>query len=179
MRWILFPFDRLVEFKDPRKSNYRCLELSPDGTMIAAVSVNSVQIWSAVSDCVLLSSIPQNRPTGYSKALLSRVFVVWNEESDQILVIRSEGVADYYRIRREKRFLDDVYDDPNLCCESSKTPIELACSIPIDQYGFPISVCSYYQRILVLTENGIAEEGTHKELLAKGGIYAHLYEMQF
>ena len=30
-----------------------------------------------------------------------------------------------------------------------------------------------------LTENGIAEEGTHKELLAKGGIYAHLYEMQF
>ena len=35
------------------------------------------------------------------------------------------------------------------------------------------------KRILVLTENGIAEEGTHKELLEKGGIYAHLYEMQF
>ena len=35
------------------------------------------------------------------------------------------------------------------------------------------------KRILVLTENGIAEEGTHKELLAKGGIYAQLYEMQF
>ena len=35
------------------------------------------------------------------------------------------------------------------------------------------------KRILVVTENGIAEEGTHKELLAKGGIYAHLYEMQF
>ena len=32
------------------------------------------------------------------------------------------------------------------------------------------------KRILVLTENGIAEEGTHKELLAKGGIYAHLYD---
>lgn len=35
------------------------------------------------------------------------------------------------------------------------------------------------QRILVLTEDGIAEEGTHKELLAKGGVYASLYEMQF
>ena len=31
------------------------------------------------------------------------------------------------------------------------------------------------QRILVLTEDGIAEEGTHEELLKKGGIYASLY----
>ena len=35
------------------------------------------------------------------------------------------------------------------------------------------------QRILVLTEDGIAEEGTHKRLLAQGGIYAGLYNMQF
>lgn len=35
------------------------------------------------------------------------------------------------------------------------------------------------QRILVLTENGIEEEGTHETLLKKGGIYAGLYEMQF
>lgn len=32
------------------------------------------------------------------------------------------------------------------------------------------------RRILVLTEEGIAEEGTHGELLAKGGIYAKLCE---
>ena len=32
-------------------------------------------------------------------------------------------------------------------------------------------------RILVLTENGIAESGTHEELLAKQGIYSELYRM--
>ena len=31
--------------------------------------------------------------------------------------------------------------------------------------------------ILVVAENGIAERGTHDELLAKDGIYAHYYEM--
>ena len=35
------------------------------------------------------------------------------------------------------------------------------------------------ERILVLTEEGIAEEGSHKELLAQNGIYAELYNMQF
>lgn len=31
--------------------------------------------------------------------------------------------------------------------------------------------------ILVLTKNGIEEQGNHKELVAKGGIYASMYEM--
>ncbi len=31
--------------------------------------------------------------------------------------------------------------------------------------------------ILVLTDQGIAEQGTHRELLEKGGVYAGLYEM--
>ena len=35
------------------------------------------------------------------------------------------------------------------------------------------------ERILVLTEEGIAEQGSHRELLAQNGIYAELYNMQF
>ncbi|MGN1179841.1 MAG: ABC transporter ATP-binding protein [Suilimivivens sp.] len=35
------------------------------------------------------------------------------------------------------------------------------------------------KKILVLTENGIAESGTHQELLEQNGIYAELYNMQF
>lgn len=34
-------------------------------------------------------------------------------------------------------------------------------------------------RILVLTEQGIVEEGTHDQLLEKQGVYASLYDMQF
>ena len=34
-------------------------------------------------------------------------------------------------------------------------------------------------RILVLTEEGVAEEGTHEELLAKKGVYESLYHMHF
>lgn len=33
-------------------------------------------------------------------------------------------------------------------------------------------------RIIVLTDNGIAEQGTHDALLARGGVYAQLYAMQ-
>lgn len=35
------------------------------------------------------------------------------------------------------------------------------------------------KRIVVLTDEGIAEEGNHEALLKKDGVYAHLYNMQF
>ena len=35
------------------------------------------------------------------------------------------------------------------------------------------------EKILVLTEDGIAESGSHEQLLNKGGIYADLYNLQF
>ncbi len=38
-----------------------------------------------------------------------------------------------------------------------------------------LSTIENAERILVLTENGIAEEGTHEELLQKQGIYEKLY----
>jgi ATP-binding cassette subfamily B protein len=34
-------------------------------------------------------------------------------------------------------------------------------------------------RIIVLTEEGIVEQGTHDALLARNGVYAKLYSKQF
>lgn len=34
-------------------------------------------------------------------------------------------------------------------------------------------------KIIVIDHGRIVEEGTHAELLEKGGLYAHLYEVQF
>ncbi|WP_270524963.1 ABC transporter ATP-binding protein [Longibaculum muris] len=42
-----------------------------------------------------------------------------------------------------------------------------------------LSTIKNAKRICVLTSNGIEEEGTHEELLAKQGQYAYLYNMQF
>lgn len=42
-----------------------------------------------------------------------------------------------------------------------------------------LSTIKYADKIVVLTENGIEEEGSHYELLEKNGIYSNLYNMQF
>ena len=42
-----------------------------------------------------------------------------------------------------------------------------------------LSTIKRADRIIVLTENGIEEEGTHEQLLQKKGIYNKLYLMQF
>lgn len=42
-----------------------------------------------------------------------------------------------------------------------------------------LSTIKNADRIIVLSEQGIAEEGTHERLLEKNGIYARLYNLQF
>jgi ATP-binding cassette subfamily B protein len=42
-----------------------------------------------------------------------------------------------------------------------------------------LSTIESADRILVVHKNELCEEGTHAELLARGGIYARLYRLQY
>ena len=42
-----------------------------------------------------------------------------------------------------------------------------------------LSTVRHAQRIVVLTPDGIAEQGTHEALLARDGVYARLYAHQW
>jgi subfamily B ATP-binding cassette protein MsbA len=42
-----------------------------------------------------------------------------------------------------------------------------------------LSTIQRADRILVLQEGRLVEDGSHAELLALGGVYAHLWQMQF
>jgi ABC-type transport system involved in cytochrome bd biosynthesis fused ATPase/permease subunit len=42
-----------------------------------------------------------------------------------------------------------------------------------------LSTVQRAQQIIVLDQGGVVERGTHSELLERGGLYAHLYAVQF
>ena len=41
-----------------------------------------------------------------------------------------------------------------------------------------LATIKHADRILVVTKDGIQEEGSHDELIAQGGMFAHLHDIQ-
>ena len=42
-----------------------------------------------------------------------------------------------------------------------------------------LSTIRYVDRIVVLHKGSVVEEGTHRSLLSRGGLYSKLYDLQF
>lgn len=152
---MITPLDEQKELRVAPESSYRCLELSPDGRLYAAATIHSVELWSSCGDVMLLARCSQQRPSGYSKALLKRVFLIWDCDSSSFVVIWSEGRADYYTVSYGTRKLEDVYadqDDPIVFPQAS---LKLSYSTSIEQFGYPVSACAFGNRILVATDSGM------------------------
>ena len=150
---MISPFERLEELNVSSKSNYRCLELSPNGLLYAAATTNSIEIWSAQGEVMLLARCPQQRPSGYSKALLNRIFLLWNDKSDSIVVLRSEGIADFYDIAYGTKSLEDVYSEQDTPITVRTALLNIRYSISIEQFGYPLCACLFDKRIIVASDN--------------------------
>lgn len=155
---MITPFEKLEELRVNPESSYRCLELSPNGLLYAAATVNSVELWSACGEVMLLARCHHQRPSGYSKALLKRVFLVWNNDSSSFAVIWSEGNVNYYSVSYRTTSLEDVYSDQEDPIILPRASMKVNCLISIEQFGYPISACAYEGRILVATDNGMVCE---------------------
>ncbi|WHY85873.1 ABC transporter ATP-binding protein [Neobacillus novalis] len=68
------------------------------------------------------------------------------------------------------------YESENIVKESLEMLAEGRTTIVI---AHRLSTIRNAERIFVLTEDGIVEQGSHNELLARDGAYAHLYSKQF
>ena len=150
---MITPYQHLVELNVSPKANYRCLELSPNGCLVAAITVNSVEIWSFQSNISRLSSFQQSRPSGYSKALLNRLFVLWKSDSKRFVVIRSEGIVDFYEVGFKQKIVEDVYEEAYAPLGCVSATLNKVCSIAIEQFGYPISACILNDKILIATDS--------------------------
>jgi subfamily B ATP-binding cassette protein MsbA len=147
-------------------------------------------VWNNI--CYGRPGLPKDRVEAAAKAALAHDFILELPQSyETMLGDRGQRLSggQRQRIAIARAILKDspilILDEATseLDSESEMLVQRALSNLMMDRTAFVIahrlSTIRRADKIIVIEDGTIAETGTHQELLARGGIYARLYEMQF
>jgi subfamily B ATP-binding cassette protein MsbA len=147
-------------------------------------------VWNNI--CYGRPGLPKDRVEAAARAALAHDFIMELPKGYQtVLGDRGQRLSggQRQRIAIARAILKDspilILDEATseLDSESEMLVQRALSNLMTDRTAFVIahrlSTIRRANKIIVIEDGSIAETGTHQELLARGGIYARLYEMQF